>query len=101
MISHKVICHLRCQAYQIAVVLDSAKPDNEKAVQKKALTFTLSQPRIDHICDENMTELYIKLFRTANLLKLEPTLPLSQFTSQGLLVKVKKENDLILIQCEY
>ena len=48
-----------------------------------------------------MRELYIKLFRTANLLKLEPTLPLSQFKSQSLLVKVKKENDLILIQCEY
>ena len=58
MISPKVIRHLGGQAHNIAVELERAKPNNEKAVPKKALPSTLNQPRIDHVCDKNMREGY-------------------------------------------
>ena len=45
-----------------------------------------------------MREGYIKLFRTAYTLAIEPTLPLSQFKT---LVKVQRENGVRLIQGEY
>ena len=69
MISPKVIHHLGGQANNNAVELERAKPNNEKAVPKKALPSTLNQPRIDHVCDKNMREGYTKLFRTAYTLK--------------------------------
>ena len=75
----KVTHHLRGQAHKIVVELERAKPSNQKAVPKKALPSTLYQPRIDHICDKNMRERYIKLFRNAYTLELELTFPLSQF----------------------
>ena len=77
--------------------MERAKPNNEKTVPKKALPSTLNQPRIDHVCDKNMREGYIKLFHTAYTLAIEPTLPLSQFKT----VKVQRENGLRLIQGEY
>ena len=98
LISPKVICHLGGQAYNIAVELETAKPNNEKAVLKKALTSTLNQPRTDHVCEKNMREGYIKLFRTAYTLTIELKLPLSQFKT---LVKVQRENGVRLIQGEY
>ena len=98
MISPKIIRRLGGQARKIAVELETAKPNNEKAVPKKALTSTLNQPRIDHVCDKNMREGYIRLFRTAYTLAIEPTLPLSQFK---ILVKVQRKNGVRLIQCEY
>ena len=98
MISPKVIRHLGGQAHNIAVELERVKPNNEKAVPKKALPSTLNQPRIDHVCDKNVREGYIKLFRTACTLTIEPTLPLSQFKA---LVKVQRENSVRLIQGEY
>ena len=98
MISPKVIRHLGGQAHNIAVELERAKPNNEKAVPKKALPCTLNQPRIDHICDKNMREGHIKLFRTAYTLAIEPTLPLSQFKT---LVKMQRENGVRLIPGEY
>ena len=67
-------------------------------VPKKALPSTLNQLRTDHVCDKNMREGYIKLFRTAYTLAIEPTLPLSQFKT---LVKVQRENCVRLIQGEY
>ena len=85
MISPKVIRHLGGQAHNIAVELERAKPNNEKAVPKKALPSTLNQPRID-VCDKNIREGYIKLFRTVYALAIEPTLPPSQFK---ILVKVQ------------
>ena len=94
MIPPKVICHLWGQAHNIAVELERAKPNNEKAVSKKALPSTLNQPRIDHVCDKNMSEGYIKLFCTAHTLTIEPTLPLSRFTT---LVKMQRENGVRLI----
>ena len=98
MISPKVIRHLGGQARNVAVELERAKPYNEKAVPKKALPSTLNQPRIDHFCDKNMREGYIKLFRTAYTLAIEPTLSLSQFKT---LVKVQRENGIRLIQGQY
>ena len=98
LISPKVIRHLGGQAHNIAVELERTKPNNEKAVPKKALTSTLNQPRIDHFCDKNMREGCIKLFRTACTLAIEPTLPLSQFKT---LVKMQRENGVRLIQGEY
>ena len=89
MISPKVIRHLGGQAHNIAVELETAKPNNEKAVPKKALPSTLNQPRIDHVCDKNIKEGYIKLFRTSYTLAIEPALLLSQFKT---LVKVQREN---------
>ena len=89
MISPKVIRHLGGQAHNIAVELETAKPNNEKAVPKKALPSTLNQPRIDLVCDKNIKEGYIKLFRTAYTLAIEPALLLSQFKT---LVKVQREN---------
>ena len=97
MISPKVIRHLAGQANNNAVELDRAKPNNEKAVPKKALPSTLNQPRIDHVCDKNMREGYIMLFRTAYTLAIETTLPLSQFKT----VKVQRGNGVKLIQGEY
>ena len=97
MISPKVIRHLGGQVPNNAVEFERAKPDNEKAVPKKALPSTLNQPRIDHVCDKNMREGYIKLFRTAYTLAIEPTLPLSQFKT----VKMQRENGVRLIQGEY
>ena len=94
LISPKVIRHLGGQAHNIAVEVDRAKPNNEKAVPKKSLPCTLNQARIDHVCDKNMREGYIKLFRTAYTLAIEPTLPLSQFK---ILVKVQRENGVRLI----
>ena len=94
MIPPKVICHLWGQAHNIAVELERAKPNNEKAVSKKALPSILNQPRIDHVCDKNMSEGYIKLFCTAHTLTIEPTLPLSRFTT---LVKMQRENGVRLI----
>ena len=94
MIPPKVICHLPGQVHNIAVELERAKPNNEKAVSKKALPSTLNQPRIDHVCDKNMSEGYIKLFCTAHTLTIEPTLPLSRFTT---LVKMQRENGVRLI----
>ena len=44
-----------------------------------------------------MREGYIKLFRTAYTLAIEPTLPLSQFKT----VKMQRENGVRLIQGEY
>ena len=79
MIFPKVTHHLRGQAHKIVVELERAKPSNQKAIPKKALPSTLYQPRIDHICDKNMRERYIKLFRNAYTLELELTFPLSQF----------------------
>ena len=64
MISPKVIGHLGGQAHNIAVELERAKPNNEKAVPKKALPCAVNQQRIDHVCDKNMREGYIKLFHT-------------------------------------
>ena len=64
MISPKVIHHLGGQVHNNAVELERAKPNNEKAVPRKALPSTLNQPRIDHVCDKNMREGYIKLFCT-------------------------------------
>ena len=64
MISPKVIRHLGGQVHNIAVELERAKPNNEKAVPKKALPSTLNQLRTDHVCDKNMREGYIKLFCT-------------------------------------
>ena len=85
--------------------LERAKPSNEKAVPEKALPSTFNQPRIDHVSDKNMSKGYVKLFHTAYILiyththiLLEPTLSLSQFKT---LVKVKRENDIRLIQGEY
>ena len=69
LISPKVIRHLARQANNNAVELERAKPNNEKAVPKKALPSTLNQPRIDHVCDKNMRKGYTKLFRTAYTLK--------------------------------
>ena len=97
LISPKVIRHLAGQVNNNAVELERAKPNNEKAVPKKALPSTLNQPRIDHVCDKNMREGYIKLFRTAYTLAIEPTLPLSQFKT----VKMQRENGVRLIQGEY
>ena len=93
----KVIRHLGGQAHNKAVEVERAKPNNEKTVPKKALPSTLNQPRIDHVCDKNMREGYIKLFRTAYTLAIEPTLPLSQFKT----VKMQRENGVRLIQGEY
>ena len=45
-----------------------------------------------------MREGYIKLFRTAYTLAIEPTLSMSQFKK---LVKMQRENDVRLIQGEY
>ena len=73
LISPKIVRHLGGQAHKIAVELETAKPNNEKAVPKNALASTLDQPRIDHVCDKNMREGYIKLFRTAYTLAIEPT----------------------------
>ena len=87
MISPKVIHHLGGKAHKIAVELERAKPNNEKAVPKKTLTSTLNQPRIDHVSDKNMREGYIKLFRTAYTRAIEPTLPLSKFKT---LVKLQR-----------
>ena len=67
-------------------------------VPKKALPSTLNQLRTDHVCDKNMREGYIKLFRTVYTLTIEPTLPLSQLKT---LVKVQRENGVRLIQAEY
>ena len=97
MISPKVIHHLAGQANNNAVELERAKPNNENAVPKKALPSTLNQPRIDHVCDKNMTEGYIMLFRTAYTLAIETTLPLSKFKT----VKVQRGNGVRLIQGEY
>ena len=97
LISPQAIRHLGGQAHNIAVELEWAKPNNEKAVPKKALPSTLNQPRIDHVCDKNMREGYIKLFRTAYTLAIEPTLPLSRFKT----VKMQRENGVRLIQGEY
>ena len=69
MSSPKVIHHLGGQAHNIAVELERAKPNNEKAVPKKALPSILNQPRIDHVCDKNMREGYIKLIRTTYTLE--------------------------------
>ena len=91
MISPKVIRHLGGQAHNIAVKLERAKPNNEKAVPNKALPSTLNQPRIDHVCDKNIREGYIKLFRTAYTLAIESAMLLSQFKT---LVKVQRENDV-------
>ena len=77
--------------------MERAKPNNEKAVLKKILPSTLNQSRIDHVCDKNMRERYIKLFCTAYTLAIEPTLPLSQFKT----VKEQRENGVRLIQGEY
>ena len=74
------------------------KPNNEKAVLKKALPSTLNKRRIDHVCDKNMREGYVKLFCTAYTIAKEPTLPLSQFKT---LATVQKENNIQLIQGEY
>ena len=90
MISPKVIHHLGGKAQKIAVELERARPNNEKAVPKKTLSSTLNQLR--------MRERYIKLFRTAYTLAIEPTLPLSQFKT---LAKVQTENAVGLIQAEY
>ena len=90
LISPTVTCHFGGQAHNTAVELERAKPNNEKAVTKKALPPTVNQPKIDHVCDKNMSEGYIKLFCTAYTLTIEPTLPLSQFTT---LVKMQREND--------
>ena len=60
----------------------------------KALPSTLNQPRIHHVCDNNMSEGYIKLFCTAYTLSIEPTLPLSHFTR---LVKMQRENGVRFI----
>ena len=65
MISPTVTCHFGGQAHNTAVELERAKPNNEKAVTKKALPPTVNQPKIDHVCDKNMSEGYIKLFCTA------------------------------------
>ena len=92
MISPKVIHHLGGQAHNNAVELERAKPNNEKA-----LPSSLNQPRIDHVCDKNMREGYIKLFRTAYTLAIEPTFPLSRFKT----VKMQRENGVRLIQGEY
>ena len=97
MISPKVIHHLAGQANNNAVEVERAKPNNENAVPKKALPSTLNQPRIDHVCDKNMTEGYIMLFRTAYTLTIETTLPLSKFKT----VKVQRGNGVRLIQGEY
>ena len=77
--------------------MERAKPNNEKAVLKKTLPSTLNQSRIDHVCDKNMRERYIKLFCTAYALAIEPTLSLSQFKT----VKEQRENGVRLIQGEY
>ena len=95
LISLKIIHHLGGQAHKIAVELERVKPNNEKAVLKKALPSTLNKPRIDHVCDKNMREGYIKLFRTAHTIAKEPTLPLNQFKT---LATVQKENNIQLIQ---
>ena len=89
MISPKIIHHLGGKAHKIAVELERAKPNTEKAVPKKTSS-TLNQPR--------MRERYIKLFRTAYTLAIEPTLPQSQFKT---LAKVQTENAIGLIQAEY
>ena len=98
MISPKVIRHLGGQAHNIAVELERAKPNNEKAVPKKTLPSTLNQLRIDHVCNKNIREGYIRLFHTAYTLAIEPTWPLSQSKT---LVKVQRENGFRLIQGEY
>ena len=76
------------------------KPSNEKAVPEKALPSTFNQRRIYHVWDKNMSKGYgyVKLFHTAYILALEPTLSLSQFKT---LVKVKREKDIRLIQGKY
>ena len=78
--------------------MERAKPNDEKAVSKKALPSTLNQPRIDHVCDKNMRKGYIKLLCTAYTLAIEPTLPLSKFKT---LFKVQRENGVRLIKGEY
>ena len=78
--------------------LERVKPSNEKAVPEKALPSTFNQPRIDHVWDKNMSKGYVKLFHTAYILALEPTLSLGLFKT---LVKEKRENDIRLIQGEY
>ena len=88
MISPKVIHHLGGQAHNNSVELERVKPNNATAVPS-----TLNQPRIDHVCNKNMREGYIKLFRTVHTLAIEPTLPLSQFKT----VKVQLENGIRLI----
>ena len=88
LISPKVIRHLGGQAHNNSVELERAKPNNATAVPS-----TLNQPRIDHVCNKNMREGYIKLFRTVHTLAIEPTLPLSQFKT----VKVQLENGIRLI----
>ena len=97
MISPKVIHHLGRQTNNNAVEMERAKPNNEKAVPKKALPSTLNQPRTDYVCDKDMTEGYIMLFRTAYTLAIETTLPLSKFKT----VKVQRGNGVRLIQGEY
>ena len=83
LISPKVIHHLGGQAHNNAVELERPKPNSEKAVPKKALPSTLNQPRIDHVCDKNMREGYIKLFRTAYTLEIEPTIVSNIKINQG------------------
>ena len=84
-------------AHEIALELEKGIPKEDHVLIGEG-TRGLVQKRVNVMNETTKREAYVKLFRTAYELAMNPTLPMNQFKT---LVKVQKQNGVRLIEGTY
>ena len=95
--SFQVFRHLNeGQGHKIALEFERNEPHETRILLASTSTSAgPSQRSVLSMCNDNSRDAFLKLTRTAYELAMNPTLPLSQFST---LVKVQRDNGIRLVQ---